>query len=133
MFNKRKYYAVFTVNQLELPVIIGNKRISPISKSVRFRNNTFIINIENPTYIKGNKVFYFFSLTSQLQLLFYKTKESGMNSEIIDTIISQRIIQQLTTNLDTEWKMNTSMILIGFIIGALLGYIVSQYLISKQV
>jgi len=124
MFNKTKYYAIFTISQLELQAIIGSKRINSISKTVNFRKNTFIIDIENPTFMKRNKVFYFFSITSQHQLLFYKSKENGMNSEIIDTIISQKIIQQLTSNLDSEWKMNTSMILIGLIIGALIGYIV---------
>lgn len=126
IWNKKRYYAVFTIKQIKSYNIVGLKKINPFSKSVSFKKHTFVIDIENPTYLKSNKIFYFFSLTSEKQLYFEKSDTSNINTEVIDTIMSQNIVKQLTSNLNTKWKIDLTMIAIGCIIGVLLGYLVGN-------
>ena len=131
MFNKKKYYAIFSVRQLGSHNVIGSKRISSTTKKVSYKSRSFFVDIENPSYVKGNKVFYFFSISSQQQLCFFKSDDSSINPEVIDLIMTQNIVKQLTSNLDNEFKANMTMIIIGLVIGALSGYIVGQFLLQK--
>lgn len=131
MFNKKKYFAVFSIRQLESHNVIGTKRINPTTKKVSYKKHSFLLDIEKPSYVKGNKVYYFFSISSQQQLTFYKSDDSSINPEVIDLIMTQNIVKQLTSNLDNEFKVNMTMIIIGLIIGALSGYIVANYLLTK--
>jgi len=126
--SQKKYFAVFTVNQNEVQNVIGLKRIKPTMEKVSFRNKTFLLQIEYPSYIKGKKIFYFFNLKDG-QLLFNKTSENSIiNPEIIDSILSKSIINQLTSNLNTKWKVELPMILCSAGFGGMLGFIIGSYI-----
>jgi len=131
MFNKKKYFAIITIRQLESHNVIGSIRIRPTTKHISFKGHTFLLDIETPSYVKGNKIYYFFSISSRQQLTFYKIDEPLINPEVIDLIMTQKIVQQLASNLDNEWKMNSMVLIVGLIIGCLIGYIVGQYLVIQ--
>lgn len=127
---RKKYIAVFCIRELEVNNILGTRKINPTSKTIRFRRHTFIIDVSTPSYIKNNKVFYFLSLTTKKQLTFDDSKEVDMNTELIDSVISQNIVEQLTKNLNDNLKMNIIQILLGLCAGILIGYFYAQYTLT---
>jgi hypothetical protein len=124
---KKKYYAVYCLREVGVQTIIAIKRINPTKKSVSFRGNTFVLDITTPSYTKGTKVYYFFSISDKQQLTFSNDKEPLVNTELIDSILSQKIIEQLTKNLNNDFKMNIMTLMMGVIIGALVGYMYATY------
>lgn len=127
--HKKKYYGIITVRENELQSFIGFKRIKPTQTSFSFKNKTFIIQIEFPTYIKGNKVFYFYNYLDETLLLFNdKTNRNIMNAEIIDKILAKSIISQLTSNLNQKWKIEIPYILLSLGFGGMIGYIIGSYI-----
>lgn len=127
--HKKKYYGIITVRENELQSFIGFKRIKPTQSSFSFKNKTFIIQIEFPTYIKGNKVFYFYNYLDETLLLFNdKTNRNIMNAEIIDKILAKSIISQLTSNLNQKWKIEIPYILLSLGFGGMIGYIIGSYI-----
>jgi len=132
VFNKKKkYIAVFTILEGSIHNIIATRKVNPLNKSVRIQKKTFIIDIATPSYQKGNKVFYFFSLSTQKQLVFKNSFEPNVNIELIDAIMSQKIIEQLTANLNQDFKLNIMWLLIGGLIGGLIGYMLCQYTMTQ--
>lgn len=127
--HKKKYYAIITVRENELQSFIGFKRIKPTQTSFSFKNKSFPIQIEFPTYIKGNKVFYFYNYLDETLLLFNdKTNRNIMNADIIDKILAKSIISQLTSNLNQKWKIEIPYILLSLGFGGMIGYIIGSYI-----
>lgn len=123
----KKYYAVFTVNQNEVQNVVGFKRIKPTMNKVSFKRKTFLLQIEYPSYIKGRKIYYFFNLKDG-QLLFNKTsKESIINPEMLDSVLSRSIISQLTSNLNTKWKVELPLMIFCMGFGGMIGFVVAGY------
>jgi hypothetical protein len=146
MFKKRKkYYAIFCVKQHGVFRREGKKRVSPSNPIVRRKKKSFIVNFGFPTYSRGLKDFYFIDidfgqiiakntnikkvLNAKAQVLFKGDKDKPLlNPKMLDLLISQRIVKQLTSNLsDTAWKMNMITLVLGLIIGGLSGYILAGY------
>ena len=126
---RKKYYAIITVRENELQSLIGVKRIKPTNISFSFKKKSFPIQIEFPTYIKGNKVFYFYNFLDETLLLFNdKTNRNTMNADVIDTILSKSIVSQLTSNLNQKWKMDLPYIFLSAGFGGLLGFIIANYI-----
>lgn len=125
----RKYFAIVCVRENDLQNIIGFKRIKPTDKSFSFKRKTFPICIEFPTYIKGKKVFYFFNYLDETQLLFNDTiNKEIMNADIIDSILSKSIVNQLTANLNQKWKVELPMLIFSMVFGGLIGYIIASFI-----
>lgn len=126
---KKKYFAIITVRENELQQIIGFKRIKPTDKKFSFRGKTFIIQIEYPTYLKGNKVFYFYNFLDESLLLFNDTSDKEIiNADIIDQVLTKSIVNQLTANLNQKWKVELPMLLFSAGFGGLLGFIIASYI-----
>ncbi|MFX1590586.1 MAG: hypothetical protein ACFFC1_20830 [Promethearchaeota archaeon] len=125
----KKYFAIITVRENELQNVIGFKRIKPTDKHFSFKNKTFPITIENPTYIKGNKVYYFYNFLDESLLLFNdKSNREIMNADIIDKILAKNIVNQLTANLNQKWKVELPMLLFAGGFGGLIGFIIASYI-----
>lgn len=129
MNKKKKYIAVFLIKDQNSYSIEKKKRFNPSNKEITFRNKTYIINPSISTFSKGLKKFFLIDINiTSGHLLFRKGKESVITPEIIDMIISKKIIHQLTSNLtDTAIKMNIMMIIIGAVIGGLIGWIAGGF------
>lgn len=126
--NKR-YFAIITIRENELQNVIGFKTIKPTDKTFSFRNKTFPIQIEFPTYIKGKKVYYFFNFNDESQLLFNDTSsKSEMNADVIDSIIAKQIVNQLTAGLNQKWKVELPMLLFAGGFGGMLGFVIATYI-----
>jgi len=134
---KNKYYVLFCKKEHGVFKRVRRKRrISPVAEKVRYKKGTYFINMAFPTYLKGLKVFYFVDVTvGQLtakkteikngQILFKgNDKDAIMSPKMIDKLVSQNIVSQLTSNLsDNAIKMNIVSIVLGLIIGAMGGYL----------
>lgn len=130
--NKRnKYIAVFVINQNDIPTIIRTKRFNPTSEIIKFRKNSFVIDIEKPSYTKNNKKFYFFSLKANKQIAFEGCEQPTIDSETIDIICNKKIVQQLTANLNDTFKPNLMILIVGICIGAIIGYLYCQYSLTN--
>lgn len=123
----KKYFAIFTVNQNDVQNVVGFKRFNPTDTKISFKGRTFIPQIEFPSYIKGRKLLYFFNLKDG-QLLFNKTSnESIINPQVIDTILTKSIINQLTANLNNKWKVELPLLLFAAVFGGVTGFLVAGY------
>jgi len=126
---KKKYFAVITVRENELQNVIGIKRIKPTNTSFSFRNKSFPIKIEYPTYVKGNKVLYFYNFLDESLLLFNDmTDRNIINADLIDKILAKNIISQLTSNLNQKWKLDIPYILLSAGFGGMVGFIIATYI-----
>lgn len=130
LLNKKRYIGVFTINESSIPSIIAIKRLKAVNQSIRFMKHTFPFDITTPSYTKGLKNYYFFSLTLKKQLTFDDTYQPNINTEVIDAILSQKIVQQLTANLNDSFKPNLMMFIIGVLIGIFGGYFYAQYTLT---
>ena len=127
--NKNKYKAIFLIKREGSYAITGKKRFRPSKINIRFRKGSYPIDVSIPTYIKGLKMFYFIEV-DKTQLFFAKNKnESMISPKIIDMIMSQKIVSQLTSNLGgSALKMSILTLIFGGIMGALIGFIVAGYI-----
>ncbi len=128
MFNKRKkYIAVFLIREQNTYTIVSKKYFNPTKDSIEFRNNTYIISSANPTYTKGLRLLFFIDVSSKKQLLFVKNKTNEIDSEIIDLIMSKKIIKQLTSELGgVDITSILLYLVVGLTIGGLIGYLIGS-------
>lgn len=124
-FNKKKYIVVFLTQEQSTYSVLKIKKFNPSIDTVKYLKNTYPINVSIPTYTRLLKLYYFIDI-KEGQISFNKNNNKSLISpEIIDLIVSRKIIHQLTSNLtDTAIKMNLMMIIIGATIGGLLGWII---------
>lgn len=126
--SKKKYYAIVCVRENELQNIIAWKSLNPTQQFFKYKEKTFKIQIEFPTYIKGNKIYYFFNYIDESQLLFNdKSNREIMNADIIDTIVAKKIVNQLTANLNQKWKVELPILLVAGGFGGMLGFLIGSY------
>lgn len=128
MVKKKKYIAVFLVRQENSYSILAKKRFSPTNKTIKYKKGSYIIDVSTPTYTKGLKLFYFIEYDKS-QLFFDKNKvQSIVSPKVVDLIMSQKIVSELTSNLSgSAFKLNILTLLFGGIMGGLIGYIVAGY------
>ena len=128
---KKKYIIKFLIKEHGIYTVVKAKRFNPLDTKIDFRNKSYIIDINIPTYRKTLKQFYFIDIkkTENCQLIFYKNKNTSIiTPEIMDLIVSKSIIKQLTSNLtDTAFKMNLMYVIFGAIIGGLIGWIAGGF------
>lgn len=124
---KKKYIAVFLIREQNTYTIVSKKYFNPTKDSIQFRSNTYIISSANPTYTKGTKLLYFIDVNSKKQLLFVKNKTNEIDSEIIDLIMSKKIIKQLTSELGgVDITSILLYLVVGLTIGGLIGYLIGS-------
>ena len=137
---KYKYYAVFCKKEYGIFKRLSKKRIRAITEKVRYKKGTYLLNMFFPTYARGLKVFYFMdvsgvqllSKTTQIkdkQVLFKgNDNEPILTPKMMDKLVSQNIVSQLTSNLSGDAiRMNIISIVLGLVIGALSGFLVAGY------
>lgn len=129
MFGKEKYIAVFLTKKHNAYSVARKRRFSVDAKTVQFKKGkSYKIDASQYTYNKGLKLYYFID-TNAGQLFFKASKGGKEKAEIIDAMIKQSIIKQITSSLGGGFGVNImSMILclgfgmaIGFIIGGFVG------------
>lgn len=150
MFKKKKYYAVFLVVQEGSYSRYKKKRFQPSKNTVKISTGTYVLDVSRPTYIKGLKLFYFINIEKvdgQLPLkkkvidkkgkvkivdaqLGFKDKKSEIKitPRMLDDLISQHIIRDLSQNLgDNKTIFNIMTFVLGAITGGAFGFIIAGY------
>ncbi len=128
MNKKKKYIALFVIKQEGTYSRVGKKRFNPKKDSIRFKGGRYLINSAHPTYIRGLKLYYFVDIEGEANICFAKTKGVAISPQIVDMIISKKIVSQLTTNLSTgALRMSILTLLIGVLLGGAFGYIISGF------
>lgn len=128
LFKKRKkYYAVFLVNQTGSFSRVAKRRFRPTNQKVRYRKKTYIVDVSTPSYTKGLKIFYFYEIEKPEHMTFLK-KDSVLSPKIIDMILSQKIVNELTTNLSgNALRMNLITLIFGALMGGAFGFIIAGF------
>jgi len=115
---KRKYYAVFLINQEGSFSYVGKKRFRSSQKNIRFKGGTYEIKKKIPSYIRGLKLYYFYDLEKGQ---IYLGKPTGnADPEIDDLIIYRKIVAQITSRLSgSPFKINILWLVMGIVMGVL--------------
>lgn len=122
LFSK-KYYAIWVIKEQNKYNVIHKQKIKPTTQEVSHNDKTHLIEINDPIFIRGRKLFYFVDyLNGQLSL---REKHKNIEPELLDSIISKQVLKQLTSNLLPK-RFDEMFIYIGLgvLIGTLLGYII---------
>lgn len=124
---KKRYYAFFLVKREGTYSRLRKKRFSPTKAIVNYKKGSYPLDVSKPTYERGLKLFYFIEI-DKTQLFFSENKSSNIISpKIIDMIMNQKIVSQLTQNLSGSGKMNLLTLFLGLFMGAMLGFIIAGY------
>ena len=128
ILNKKKYYAIFLRKEQNSLSRVRKKRFLPTAKDIKYKKKQYPLNTEFPTYIRGMKLFYFIDYDTKEQYNF-ENKESTISLETIDDLVGRNIFAQITTNLEgTAFKTTIFNIVIGLVIGALTGFLISAFM-----
>lgn len=130
-FNKRRHFVIFVGQQKSGHSFLGQKEFEPGDDKVDFKNRDYPISIENPTYTKGLKSYYFYNIESSTQLQFGDVDPS-IKPRLMDMIVSKSIVSQLSEDLtnETNYLEVAMYLLVGFLFGGMLGFIIAQFLIG---
>lgn len=121
------YRSQGTLNFIEM------KQIKSDTETIKYKKRTFTIDIERPTFTKGNKNYYLIDINDGQQVFMGKNNET--NSEMfkaMNSIVNEKIIDQLTTNLVEKPSIFDKImyIFMGVGIGLFIGYLVAQILLG---
>lgn len=122
-FLKKQYIAVLVVKEQGKYTVVKTKKITSTTDTVQFKNKKALkVNIDDPIYMNGRKLFYFFNYnTGQLSLR--ESVEKAEEPEVMDMIINKKIVEQLTSNLlGIDFKAQLIYIGIGALAGIGFGY-----------
>ena len=128
LHKKNKYKAIFLIKREGSYSIVGKKRFRPSKKMIRFKRATYVIDVSRPTFIRALKMFYFIEI-DKTQLFFGKnTERTGVSPKVVDMIMSQKIVHDLTTNLaGNAFAINLVTLIFGGLMGGLIGFIIAGY------
>lgn len=127
MILNNKYYAIFISKINSIPTIVNKKQIRADISQVTYKNKSYAIDTNSPSYQEGRKFVYFIDLKGgQIGL---SDSDFEINPEIRKKFFSDKIIQQLVSGLDKSPLISMDMIimliLMGF--GIAVGYIIGNY------
>jgi len=129
MFNKKKrYLAIFLIKEQNSFTIVGKKLFNPNNPEISYSGKAYIIKTDKSTYSKGLTQFYFLIKDTKQQLLFSKHEKSDLiDTALVDSILSKKIIKQLTSDLgNTDYRSIIFYLIIGLTIGGLIGFIIGK-------
>lgn len=144
--NKSKYLVAFCIkegNTYRFEKIVS---VKPNTKLVKYdKDNVFVLDIENPTYRKGNNQYFCIDINSK-QVHMETTKGSQeikdgnvsieelqqhdfISSRITKMIFLDNIIEQLAKSVTKPIKQtyDYKALIIGLVIGGLIGFIVKIF------
>jgi hypothetical protein len=120
---EKKYYVIWVIKQNKSYSVLRRVRIKPIDTSVSFGECRHEVLIGSPTYMNGNKLFYFVEL-SEGHIMF-DTLGIEYDPALIHEFVDRKILQQLASNLtSSQWKLNIFLAIFSGIFGGLVGWII---------
>ncbi len=122
---QKKYKLVFLRKHFNAVFVFRVVETNEIKNIVSIEDKKYAVEIINPAYISKNQRIYFFDVDSGKQMAFHEF-EAHMKPEELDLIIGQRIIKELCSGVMDNKKEKITMILLGFIMGAMLAAIIAM-------
>lgn len=125
---KRKYIAVFLQKEHNSYTIHSTRKFKPNTvkkKTIKHKGKLIPFDTVNYSFSDGLKLFYYISITEKKQLFFENTKDLQIGSKVIDMILNDDIIAQITSNLNkSNFKANLVNMIFSALFGGLIGYII---------
>lgn len=126
--NKRKYIVVFLQKQHGSYAISSKRKFNPNNlkkKTIKHKKVLIPFDIVSYSFTDGLKLYYYVSITEKKQLFFENTKDLQIGSKVIDMILNDEIIAQITSNLNkSNFKANLVNMIFSALFGGLIGYII---------
>ncbi len=122
MFNK-KYIAVFLLNEKGSYSVSKIIRFNPLEPMINGKR----IDTDNPTFSKRLKTFFYLDSKGK-QLSFNSIDISNMDTKIIDGILEQKVISELTKDMSgSNFRQKIFDLLTGALIGGLTSFIIAGF------
>jgi len=129
MFRKEKCIAIFLTKKHNAYSVAKKRRFNADAKTIRFRKGkSYKIDASQYTYNKGLKLYYFID-TNAGQLFFEGTEGGDEKAEIIDMILKQSIIKQITSGLGGGFSGSIMNMILFFGLGLAIGFIIAGFVI----
>ena len=131
LLHKPQYFIVFVRSINNSIIVISIMKYKRTSEQiVKFNNKSYEFNVNKPTYINLNKYLYFIDVDSGAKYFVENTID--LNPSELDTIIGQKIIQEIAKGVIDNNKEKVIWIILGAVIGGLaLALIMSLYYQDK--
>jgi len=127
--NRKKYIAVFLIREQNSYSVLKSKKFNPEAKTIRFKKgSSHQIDASNPTYSRGLKMFYFIDI-NEGQLTFNgEERENEINPELLDMIIEQNIIRQITSNFGEKMFGGQIInLIVALLFGVTIGFLIAGF------
>lgn len=129
MFKKEKCIAIFLTKKHNAYSVAKKRRFNTDAKTIRFKKGkSYKIDASQYTYNKGLKLYYFID-TDAGQLFFKASKGGKEKAEIIDMILKQSIIKQITSGLSGGFSGGIINMIMFFGLGLTIGFIIAGFVI----
>lgn len=127
---RKKYYAVFLIKEQNTYNVLRRKKFNPESKIIRYKKgNTHEVDVSIPTYSKGLSLYFLIDI-NEGQLEFGNHRKGKVNPELIDMVMQQSIIKQLTSNLSQQLFGGQIMsVITALLMGGLVGFIIGAFVV----
>jgi len=129
---KIKYKIVLVRQEYQSLRMIKTITLKEIKSTIKYGNSTLSINVTQPTYIHNDKIFYFMNLEQNKQL-FFLDKQSPLNSEELDMLISNDFIKKITSGAMDSTKDKIINMIIGAIMGGMVAAFVAMLYMNSQI
>lgn len=127
--SKKKYIAVFLMKQHGSYSIEKKSIIKSNVKTVKYKKDVIPIDTVNYSFTEGLKLYYYISITEKKQLFFENSKNLQIGSKVIDMILNDEIISQITSNLNqTNIGLKIMNIVMYIIFGGAIGFIIGGFI-----
>lgn len=126
---KKKYIVVFLMKEHGSYTIDKRVRIKSNTQTIKYKKTPIPINTVNYSFSEGLKLYYYISIIEKRQLFFENTKDLQVGSKVIDLIINDEIISQITSNLnESNIGIKIMNIVMYIIFGGLIGFIIGGFI-----
>lgn len=114
-----KQILVFLRQTHEGLVVVKRVERTGLSNEIKLNNHTYLIKVDTPTYLSQLDKIYHFDYDSGSQYSF-KEMKALISPEDLDSIVSGKIIKELTSGVMDNQREKLMLLLAGAIMGALI-------------
>lgn len=125
---KKKYVAVFLMQENETFEMVGKKRFDPTKKELSYKGGLYYLVSTTPSFNRGLTGFFYFDVVNGNQMYIGQNSEAPvMTPKMLDKIIKGNLITQLTQNiLGSKIGIPVMVMIVGLVMGGLIGYIIGS-------
>lgn len=108
--------------------ILSKRKIRAGTSTVSYNKKSYVLNLSKPSCSKGLFQYYYLDITkAEGQMLFGNHKEPVIPPEVLDMLIEQHAIKDLSSDLTgTALKINIILSAIFMVFGGFVGYVIGH-------